>query len=118
MDALAAAFAACLGAAAGAGGAALFLLAAAGALARVGGWEDPRAGRPWALAAAAVVSAVRSGAVPAALRRGSLALAEELLAAPALRVRGIPAERILEGLVSRHLAGRPEGWARMARNLL
>lgn len=61
---------------------------------------------------------MRSGAVPAALRRGSLALAEELLAAPALRVRGIPAERILEGLVARHLAGRPPGVAGMARNLL
>jgi DNA polymerase III subunit delta' len=117
IEALAAAFAARLTAAADRG-AALFLLAAAGALAAAGGWEDPRAGRPWALAAAAVMAGVRSGAVPAALRRGSLALAEELLAAPALRVRGIPAERILEGLVSRHLSGRPEGAAKMARKLL
>jgi len=117
VEPLAAAFAAHLSAF-GDSGAGVFLLAAAGALAGAGGWEDPRAGRPWSLAAAAVVAGVRSGAVPAALRRGSLALAEELLAAPALRVRGIPAERILEGLVARHLAGRPPGVAGMARNLL
>jgi hypothetical protein len=33
-----------------------------------------------------------------------LALAEALLGAPAMRLRGIAAERILEGLVARHLA--------------
>ena len=87
-------------------GAAVYLLAAAEALAGAGGWEDPRAGRPWTLAAAAVTAAVRSDAAPPALRRGLLALAEALLAAPAMRVRGIPAERILDGLVARHLVAR------------
>jgi hypothetical protein len=33
-----------------------------------------------------------------------LALAEALLEGPAMRLRGIAAERILEGLVARHLA--------------
>jgi hypothetical protein len=42
--------------------------------------------------------------VEAAGRRARLALAEALLEAPALRLRGITAERILEGLVARHLA--------------
>ena len=40
-----------------------------------------------------------------ALRRRMLALAEELLTASPLRLRGIPADRILEGLVCRHFAG-------------
>jgi hypothetical protein len=37
-------------------------------------------------------------------RRALLALAEDLLGAPLLRLRGVGAERILEGLVARHLA--------------
>jgi hypothetical protein len=37
-------------------------------------------------------------------RRALLALAEDLLGAPLLRLRGVAAERILEGLVARHLA--------------
>ena len=88
------------------GGAAIHLLAAADALAAAGGWEDPRSGRPWALAAAAVLRAVDPLApelTPRA-RRACLALAEALLAAPPWRLRGITAERILEGLVARHLA--------------
>jgi hypothetical protein len=43
------------------------------------------------------------GAPPAG-RRARLALAEALLEGPAMRLRGIAAERILEGLVARHLA--------------
>ena len=85
------------------------------------GFDDPRAQRPWLLAAMAVRMAAMdaSGAVgavgevgnevapplPAALRRRLLALAEDLLTASSMRLRGIPADRILEGLVSRHLAG-------------
>jgi hypothetical protein len=88
----------------GGGGAALAVLATAGALAAAGGWDDPRAGRPWAAAAAATVEAARREELPPALRRALLELAEALLAAPPLRLRGIPAERILEGLASRHLA--------------
>ena len=92
----------------GASGSAAWLLAAAAALRRAGevpgaGWDDPRSGRPWSLAAAAVLAA--AGADPLArLRRPLLALAEELLAEPDLRLRGIQADRILEGLVARHLA--------------
>ena len=92
----------------GASGSAAWLLAAAAALRRAGevpgaGWDDPRSGRPWSLAAAAVLAA--AGADPLArLRRPLLALAEELLAEPELRLRGIQADRILEGLVARHLA--------------
>jgi len=97
------------------GGAAIHLLAAADALATAGGWEDPRAGRPWALAAAAVLRALDPPAaplpplsnaeLPADARRACLALAEALLAAPPWRLRGITAERLLEGLVARHLSG-------------
>lgn len=89
-------------------GAAIYLLAAAAALKggkgpREGGWDDPRAGRPWALAAAAVLAA--AGDFPEARRRRALlGLAEELLEGPAMRMRGISPERVLEGLVAKHLA--------------
>jgi DNA polymerase III, delta subunit len=88
-------------------GAPIYLLGAAAALAGAGGWEDPRAGRPWALAAAAVLRSLElepGAPVPPGLRRARLALAESLLESPALRLRGIAADRILEGLVARHLA--------------
>jgi hypothetical protein len=96
------------------------LLVAAAALATGGGWEDPRASRPWALAASAVVAAVRGevgGVVldrpgprlPDWLDRPLLSLAEDLLLAPAMRVRGISRDHILEGLVCRHLARLPTG---------
>jgi DNA polymerase III, delta subunit len=92
-----------------------------------GGWDDPRAGRPWALAAAAVLRSLPAPAaeteLPSALRAAPwraarLALAEALLTGPTMRLRGISAERILEGLVSRHLsplaAARPAGPGRGA----
>jgi DNA polymerase-3 subunit delta' len=87
----------------------IYLLSAAAALAGVGGWEDPRSGRPWALSASAVLRSLAleeegGEGAEAAGRRARLALAEALLEAPALRLRGITAERILEGLVARHLA--------------
>lgn len=88
-------------------GAAIHLLAAAEALGRAGGWEDPRAARPWAVAAAAVLRSLQGPPeIPegAPSRRALLALAEDLLGAPLLRLRGVGAERILEGLVARHLA--------------
>lgn len=85
-------------------GAAIHLLAAAEALGRAGGWEDPRASRPWAVAASAVVRSVPSLEEGNPVRRALLALAEDLLGAPLLRLRGVAAERILEGLVARHLA--------------
>ncbi|HEY6324604.1 MAG TPA: hypothetical protein VJA16_23920 [Thermoanaerobaculia bacterium] len=77
------------------------------------GWDDPRAGRPWELAAAAVLRSLPEPAEEADLpsapraapwRAARLALAEALLTGPAMRLRGISAERILEGLVSRHLS--------------
>lgn len=82
----------------------IFLLSAAAALEKAGGWEDPRSGRPWGLAAAAVLRSLELEEEPASGRRPRLALAEALLEAPPLRLRGIAAERILEGLVARHLA--------------
>jgi hypothetical protein len=87
-----------------ASGAPIYLLGAAAALAAAGGWEDPRAGRPWALAAAAVLRSLELEPGAPAARRARLALAESLLESPALRLRGIAADRILEGLVARHLA--------------
>jgi DNA polymerase III, delta subunit len=87
-----------------ASGSPIYLLSAAAALERAGGWEDPRSGRPWAMAAAAVLRSLAIAEEPAAGRRALLSLAEALLEAPALRLRGIAAERILEGLVARHLA--------------
>jgi len=80
------------------------------------GWDDPRAGRPWELAAAAVLRSLPAPAEeadPASAPRAAhalpwraarLALAEALLTGPTMRLRGISAERILEGLVSRHLS--------------
>jgi DNA polymerase III, delta subunit len=83
--------------------AAIYLLTAAEALAGAGGWEDPRAARPWALAAAAVLRSLETAEAPPGARRARLALAEALLGGPAMRLRGITAERILEGLVARYL---------------
>ena len=129
VEVLARAFAAAAGAYAETG-AAVYLLSAAEALAAAGAagaarWDDPRAGQPWELAAAAVLrslpaaAAEEEAAAPAPSARAApwraarLALAEALLTGPAMRLRGIGAERILEGLVSRHLAplaaARPAG---------
>ena len=84
------------------GRSAVYLLAAAAALEAAGGWEDVRAERPWALAAAAVVACAREAAPP---ERGRLlALAEALLDGQTYRLRSIPAQRILDALVFRHLA--------------
>ncbi|HVR11366.1 MAG TPA: hypothetical protein VMW75_25200, partial [Thermoanaerobaculia bacterium] len=88
-----------------------------------GGWGDPRSDRPWGLAAAAVLGSLpsprslpasgedeeaepraREGAAGGLGRAARLALAEALLTGPTMRLRGISAERILEGLVSRHLS--------------
>jgi len=87
-----------------AGGTALFLLEAAARLAVLPGFDDPRADAPWTAAAEAVRRAALGGQLPPDLRRPLFALAEDLLAAPALRLRGIQPERILEGLLARHLA--------------
>ena len=83
--------------------AAIYLLTAAEALAGAGGWEDPRAARPWAVAASAVLRSLETAEATPGARRARLALAEALLGGPAMRLRGITAERILEGLVARYL---------------
>jgi hypothetical protein len=84
-------------------GAGVFLLRAAGELVAGGGFEDPRASRPWSLAAAAARQA--ADRCSPRLRRPLLDLADALLQAPDTRLRGIGAERIAEGLVARHLGG-------------
>lgn len=95
-------------------GATVHLLSAAAALLAAGdggeGWDDPRAVRPWSLAAAAAVRVAWGEDGPADgaslsrdLRRRALDLAAALLQAPPLRLRNVPVERILEGLVVRTL---------------
>jgi len=86
-------------------GSPLYLLDAATALGIQGGFEDPRGSHPWSLAARALVDLSRAEETPTEIRRRLLALANDLLLAPDMRLRGIPPQRILEGLVSRHLAG-------------
>ncbi len=86
-----------------ASGAGVFLLRAAAELVAGGGFEDPRASRPWSLAAAAARQA--ADRCSPRLRRPLLDLADALLQAPDTRLRGIGAERIADGLVARHLAG-------------
>jgi hypothetical protein len=83
-------------------GAAVELMAAAGVIEASADWRDPRAERPWALAAAALLRAAESVEPPR--RRRLLDLAAALFEAPPLRLRGISPRRILEGLVFRHLA--------------
>ncbi len=82
------------------------LLSAAEVLAAAGPWEDPRAVQPWSRSAAAVLRCAKTAASGTARRRQLLALAEDLLGAGQLRLRGIVAQRILEGLVVDRLAGR------------
>lgn len=83
-------------------GSTLYLLAAAEDLAAAGNWQDPRASQPWTLAAAAVKSSC--DLVPNAEPKRLLALSEDLLTGWRLRLRGIQAQRILEGMVVRHIA--------------
>ena len=79
-----------------------------------GGRELERSARlrPWSLAAAAVVRAARGDAgrrCRGACAGRSLELAAALLEAPPWRLRGVPAERLVEGLVFRHLAAPAAG---------
>ncbi|HEX6200322.1 MAG TPA: hypothetical protein VF150_08665, partial [Thermoanaerobaculia bacterium] len=88
-------------------GSAAWLLAAAALLEGSGDFSDLRAGAPWSRAAAAVVAARERPGVPPELSPRLLALAEDLLRAPAWRLRAVPVPRILDGLVARHLARPP-----------
>lgn len=83
-------------------GSTLYLLAAAEDLAAAGSWQDPRAAQPWTLVAAAVKNSC--DLVPTAEPRRLLALSEDLLTGWRLRLRGIQPQRILEGMVVRHIA--------------
>jgi DNA polymerase III, delta subunit len=84
---------------------AIYLFAGADALAKAEGWQDLRARKPWATAAAAIVkSAERQSLAPhRELRRKLLAVAAEILDGPRMRVRNVTPARILEGLLARHL---------------
>lgn len=84
-------------------GAGIYLLTAAGVLQQAGSFKDARSAQPWMVAAQAVVACLTEQEVPAGARRRLLDLAQALLTASDLRLRGIPPERILEGLVTRHL---------------
>jgi len=83
-------------------GSSLHLIAAAADLGLAGDWQDPRAAEPWSLAAAAVKQSCEK--LPGADRRRLLALSENLLTGWQLRLRGIQAPRILEGMVVKHIA--------------
>lgn len=93
----------------------VFLLAFAATLADAGDFRDARSQLPWSIAAAAVERSALASDVDTETRRRLLALAESLLAAPALRLRGIPAARILDGLTVRHLASADGARARPLR---
>jgi DNA polymerase-3 subunit delta' len=88
-----------------ASGSAVYVLSAAEILASAGPWQDARAGKPWSLAARTVLVSLDHPQMPAGVRSRLLALAQNLLEAVDLRMRGIPAERILDGLLTRHLVG-------------
>ena len=78
-------------------GSALHLLAAAEILSRVSSWKDSRDATGWSQAAAVVRRS--TDLVEPRGKRPLLALATELLSGWQLRVRGIQAQRILEGMV-------------------
>jgi hypothetical protein len=79
------------------------LLVAATALGDHVDFGDASAGEPWTVAAAAVLEAARRPGVEGGVRRSLLDLADDLLGSRPLRLRGIPARRILEGKINRWL---------------
>ncbi len=84
--------------------AAIHLLSAADILGRFDGWQDPRARRPWAMAAAALVHYLEMRSLEPRQRRAILDLAQELLEGPRWRMRGITQSRLLEGWIVRWLS--------------
>ncbi len=78
------------------------LLAAAAVLFEAAEWKDARAGEPWTRTAAIVRHAADT--LPAEARRAAMELALDLLDGIRLRLRGVPARRILDGLTFEHLA--------------
>jgi hypothetical protein len=83
-------------------GSGAYLSALAGALVAGGDWTDPRDSRCWSLASAATLRAA-DDLTESALRAALTKLSQALLEAAPLRLRGIAADRILEGLVAREL---------------
>lgn len=81
----------------------IHLLSAADILGRFDGWQDPRARRPWAMAAAAIVHYLEMRSLEPRRRRALLDLAQELLDGPRWRMRGISQSRLLEGWIVRWL---------------
>lgn len=83
-------------------GSGAYLLALAAAMSAAGDWQDARDSRPWSLVSEATLRAageISDDALRAALTR----LSQALLEAAPLRMRGITAERIVDGLVAREL---------------
>lgn len=83
-------------------GSGAYLLTLAAALGEAGDWSDPRDARSWSLVSAATLRAA-AGLPDEALRAALTRLSQALLEAAPLRMRGITAERILDGLVAREL---------------
>lgn len=83
----------------------VYLMALAAALAKLESWNDPRTARPWISIATALLLLRESLEVDAVGRVEILDLAEDLLSAPQMRIRGISPQRILEGMLFHRLAG-------------
>jgi hypothetical protein len=86
-----------------ASGASVQLMAAAALLESIGGWKDLRSAAPWSLAAAVTAQAAAAPQLSVKIRRALLDLAAALLDARSQRLRGITPQRILEGLMIKHL---------------
>ena len=84
----------------------LWLIDATRRLVSAADFDDPRADAPWTIVALAVHDVALQADRGALVRhrRELLALAADLLAAPPWRLRGVAAERIVEGLLARHRA--------------
>lgn len=84
--------------------AAIYPLVFARLLLDAGRWEDPRDAAPWIRSAAVCVDLAKAASDRVEAAR-LLRLGQELLEESEARLRGIPAQRILEGVVSRCLSG-------------
>lgn len=87
-------------------GALLYLQAMARTLHGACRWDDPRDEKPWSLCAQSLLLVAKRSEA-AAVRPALLQLAQDLLEAGEMRLRGIAASRILEGLVARRLQACP-----------
>ena len=85
----------------------VYLMSLAAALSSSGDWKNARAARPWLSIATAILRFRETLEVGAVGRSEMLLLAEDMLAAPRMRIRGIAPKRILEGMLFHRLAGVP-----------